>query len=149
MVPLKLSFATATLAALLTVGGCATGPAAPAEPPSLYQRLGGRDAIAAVVDEAIGNISVDTRINHRFGNAGIAHLKSTLVDLLCARSGGPCTYGGQDMATAHEGMNIRDDEFEALIQDLGRALDKFKVPASEKAEVLALLGRMKNAIIEH
>jgi len=146
MVPLKSLFTTAALAALLTVGGCATGPA---EPPSLYLRLGGRDAIAAVVDDAIGNISADTRINHRFGNAGIAHLKSTLVDLLCARSGGPCTYVGQDMATAHEGMNIRDDEFEALIQDLGQALDKFRVPAREKAEVLALLGRMKNAIIGH
>ena len=149
MVPLKFMFAGATLAALLIVGGCATRPAAPVEPPSLYQRLGGRDAIAAVVDDAIGSISVDTRINHRFGNAGIAHLKSTLVDLLCARSGGPCSYGGQDMATAHEGMNIRGDEFEALIQDLARALDKFKVPAPEKAEVLALLGRMKNAIIGH
>jgi hemoglobin len=137
-------FATALLAAALATGGCASGPA---EAPSLYQRLGGRDAIEAVVDDAIGHISVDPRINQRFASAAIAPLKRDLVDLLCARSGGPCIYTGRDMARAHEGMNIRDDEFDALIEDLVKSLDKFKVPVKEKGELLGILGPMKGDIV--
>jgi len=108
-------FAIALLAAALATDGCANRPA---EDPSLYKRFGGREAIEAVVDDAIANISADPRINQRFASAAIPHLKRDLVDLLCARSGGPCVYAGRDMASAHEGMNIRDDEFDALIEDL-------------------------------
>ncbi|MEP7296257.1 MAG: group 1 truncated hemoglobin [Burkholderiales bacterium] len=139
-------FAAALLAAALVAGGCASPPA---ESASLYQRLGGRDAIEAVVDDAIVNISADPRINQRFASATISHLKRDLVDLLCSRSGGPCLYAGRDMASAHEGMNIRDDEFDALMEDLVKSLDKFKVPAREKNEALTILGRMKNAITGH
>jgi hemoglobin len=138
-----------TLAALLALGGCTTARMPPTQDRSLYQRLGGKDAITAVVDDAIGNVSADVRINQRFANAGSSALTKNLVELICARTGGPCTYAGRDMSAAHEGMNIRDDEFDALVEDLMKALDKFKVPAQEKAEVAVILGQMKNAITGH
>ncbi len=139
----------ASLAAFLAFAGCAMQPMTPMQDPSLYQRLGGKDAITAVVDDAIGNIAADTRINRRFGGTDSAHLKKNLVDQICAGTGGPCTYTGRNMSAAHEGLNIRDDEFDALVEDLVKALDKFKVPAREKGDLLAILGRMKNAIVGH
>jgi hemoglobin len=142
----KLVCAFAMLATLLAVGACAMAPTAA---PSLYQRLGGHDAITAVVDDAIANIATDPRINPRFSSAAISPLKSKLVALLCARTGGPCTYTGLDMSSAHEDMNIRDDEFDALVDDLVKSLNKFKVPAREQRELLVILGQMRNAIVGH
>ena len=134
------------LTAALSIAACAATQ--PAQAPTLYERVGGRAAIAAVVDDAIVNMSADTRINRRFANAGPG-LTKNLVDLLCVRAGGPCKYTGLDMATAHEGMFIRDDEFDALVEDIAKSLDKFKVPAREKAEVLVILRQMRNAIVGH
>jgi len=134
---------TAVLASLLMFAGCAT------EPPSLYQRLGGRAAIEAMVTDAIGNISADTRINQRFHDLDAAKLSKNLVDLVCERSGGPCVYAGKDMSAAHDDMFIRDDEFDALVEDMVKSMDKFKIPAREKAELLAFLGKTKNAIVGH
>jgi len=134
------------LIAALSIAGCAAAPAAQA--PTLYERLGGYAALTAVVDDAIDNVSTDPRISRRFANAGPG-LTKNLVDLLCLRAGGPCKYSGQDMATAHEGMFIRDDEFDALVEDIAKSLDRFKVPAREKAEALAILRQMRNAIVGH
>lgn len=139
----KSALATAALAAWFALAGCVTQPA------SLYQRLGGRAAISAVVDDAIGNISVDARINKFFLHANAPGLSSNLVDLICERTGGPCTYRGHDMSASHEGMNIRDAEFDALVEDLFKSLAKFKVPAREQAEVKVVLERMRNAIVGH
>ena len=144
MKPLARVFAP--LIASLVVGACAM---APRPAPSLYQRLGGHDAITAVVDDATANIAADPRINQRFSSAAIPSLKDKLVALLCARTGGPCTYTGLDMSSAHEDMNIRDDEFDALVDDLVKSLGKFKVPAREQGELLVMLGQMRNAIVGH
>lgn len=139
----------AASAALLVLAACATRESGPAATPTLYQRLGGQDAITAVVDDAVDQIAADPRINGRFGGTGIPHLKARLVELLCLRSGGPCVYTGRDMAAAHEGMNIRDDEFDALAQDVARSLAKFKVPAREQDELMRILGQMRNAVVGH
>ena len=136
--------ALAAIAALSILAGCAV----PRPEPSLYQRLGGHPALTAVVDDAIGNVSTDPRINQRFANAGPG-LTNNLVELVCARSGGPCVYKGRDMSISHEGMQIRDDEFDALIEDFVKSLDKFKVPAREQRELLAILEQMRNAIVGH
>ena len=140
------------LIAALAIAGCAGGQVAqaPAQAPqkTLYERLGGRAAITAVVDDAIATVSVDPRIKSRFANAGPG-LTKNLVDLVCLRTGGPCKYTGADMATAHEGMFIRDEEFDALVEDMAKSLDKFKVPQREKDESLALLRQMRNAIVGH
>src|SRR5258708_2119467 len=99
--PGKLTLTTAMLAASLALlSACATQPA-PMPEQTLYQRLGGRAAIDAVVADSIGNISADARINRRFVGAGAA-LNKNLADLLCERSGGPCAYTGLDMSAAHE-----------------------------------------------
>lgn len=133
-------------AAALFIAACTT--AQPVQAPTLYERLGGHAALTTVVDDAIVNVSADPRISRRFANAGPGLTKS-LVDLLCLRAGGPCKYHGLDMATAHEGMFIRDDEFDALVEDIAKSLDKFKVPAREKGEALAILRQMRNAIVGH
>jgi len=145
----KIALVAATLASLLSLGGCATQPPAPAPQPSLYQRLGGLDALDAVVSDALLNVAGDARINQRFKGTGLPKLKKNLVDLLCERTGGPCTYTGLDMSAAHEGMNIRDDEFDALVEDMVKSFDKFKVPPREKGELMVALGKMKNAIVGH
>jgi hemoglobin len=125
--------------------------AAPAEPPaapkSLYVRLGGIDAITAVVDDFVGRTTTDPRIRDRFFNADPVHLKKMLVELVCMATGGPCTYSGRDMPTAHAGMDLVDEEFGALVENLKGTLDKFKVPAQEQGELLTPLAAMKPQIV--
>ena len=114
---------------------------------SLYDRLGGKPAIQAVVDDFIGNVAGDARINKRFANANVPRLKTMLVDQICEATGGPCKYTGASMVDAHRGMNINDGEFTALVEDLVKSLDKFKVPQKEKTELLTALGGMKGQIV--
>jgi len=114
----------------------------------LYERLGGGPAITRIVDNAIANVSADPRINQRFANLGPG-LPRNLGDLICLRTGGPCKYTGANMSTAHEGMFIRDDEFDALVEDMAKSLDKSDVPARERDEVLVIFRQMRNAIVGH
>jgi hemoglobin len=86
--------------------GCASRDSAMMEKKPLYDRLGGKPAITAVVDDFIGNVAGDTRINRRFVDANIPQLKTMLVDQICQATGGPCTYKGQTMKAAHQGMKI-------------------------------------------
>jgi len=114
---------------------------------SLYDRLGGKDAITAVVEDFVGNVAGDKRINAFFANADIPHLKQMLVDQICEATGGPCKYTGKDMKTSHNGMNIKEADFNALVEDLVKSLDKFKVGEKEKGELLTALGGMKGDIV--
>jgi hemoglobin len=104
--------------------------------------------IASVVDEFVTNVAVDNRINGRFATADLARLREHLLDQFCMMTGGPCVYKGRDMKSTHAGMKITGLEFDALVEDLVRALDRFKVPAREKGELLHLLGPMKREIVE-
>ena len=131
---------------LVLAAGCAGRDSAMTEK-SLYDRLGGKPAITAVVDDFIGNVAGDARINKRFADANIPQLKTMLVDQICQATGGPCTYKGQTMQAAHKGMKITDAEFNALVEDLVKSLDKFKVGAQEKNELLSALGGMKGDIV--
>jgi hemoglobin len=120
---------------------------------SLYERLRGKTAITAVVDEFVGRVAADNRINHFFAStaanpAQLAAFKGKLVDQICQAAGGPCTYAGRDMKTAHQGMGITAADFNALVEDLVGALDKFKVGAAEKDQLLGVLGPMQGAIVE-
>jgi hemoglobin len=117
-------------------------------PKSLYERLGGRPAITAVVEDFVGNVARDKRINGFFANADIPRLKRLLVQQICAGSGGPCKYEGRSMREAHRGLGVRNEDFNALVEDLVRSLDKFKVPAREKQELLALLGPMRTDVVQ-
>ena len=140
------------LAFILGCGGKAAPPSTPAliaaKPKAeLYERLGGQRAIVAVVDEFIGRVATDDRIKLRFINTDIPRLKSLLVEFVCMATGGPCKYSGQDMETSHAGMEIVDEEFDALVEDLSGALDKLHVPAKEKGELLGALGPLKPSIV--
>ena len=114
---------------------------------SLYERLGGKPAITAVVDDFVGNVAADNRINGFFAKTDIARLKRLLVEQICAGSGGPCAYTGRDMKTTHTGMGVGDPQFTALVEDLVKSLERFKVPAREKNELLGVLGPMKTDIV--
>ena len=127
--------------------GCASMESGGMAQKPLYDRLGGKPAIQAVVDDFIGNVAGDGRINKRFANANIPRLKTMLVDQICEASGGPCKYTGQTMKASHTGMKITDAEFGALVEDLVKSLDKFKVGAQEKSDLLGALGGMKGDIV--
>jgi hemoglobin len=120
---------------------------------SLYERLGKKEAIAAVVDEFVSRVAADSRINAFFQATAsdpkrLAAFKARLVDQICEASGGPCKYKGKDMKSAHLGMHITGADFDALVEDLVGALDKFKVGDHEKQQLLGALGPMKGEIVE-
>lgn len=142
------------------LAGCATME----PPPTLYERLtardflpggaertvAGRDALALVVDDFVANVVADGRINERFKALKppeVNRLKSNLADQLCQASGGPCSYLGRDMKTAHAGMKITDAEWNATVEALVKALDRRKVPEKEKGELLGALGPLRGDIV--
>jgi len=142
-----IGFVLLTLTLSLTA--CATVADKPSMP-TLYQRLGGREAIRGVVDDFVANVVADNRINGRFkGMPGpaVEQFKTHLSDQICDAAGGPCAYLGRDMKASHKGMKITDAEWSATVEALVKALDKNKVPAKEKGEVLAVLGPMKGNIV--
>jgi hemoglobin len=110
---------------------------------SLYWRLGGPDALNAAVDELIKVSKADPRMNGRITGGCQAKLK----EQLCAATGGPCTYTGRDMKTAHRGMNITEAEFAATADNLVKVLDAFKVPEKEKNELVGLIAPMKGEVV--
>jgi hemoglobin len=124
----------------------AAKPAPPA-PKALFDRLGGLPAITAVVDEFVARTTTDPRIKERFFNTDANNLKRLLTELVCMKTGGPCKYSGRDMASSHAGMDLVDEEFTALVENLAGALDKFKVPEKEKSELLGALGPLKPDIV--
>src|SRR5215813_9481309 len=119
-----------------------------AQEKSLYDRLGGKDSIKAVVDEFVTRVAADNRINKKFAKSNIDRVKFELVEQICMATGGPCKYTGLDMKTAHKNMGVTEGEFNALVEDLVGALDKFNVGATEKNELLSILGPMKSQIVE-
>jgi len=120
------------------------------ETKTLYARLGGYDAIAAVADDLVARLRSDAQLGrfwaHR-GEDGIRREKQLLVDFLCASAGGPLYYTGRDMATSHKGMGINEGDWQILIGHLNATLDKFSVPAPERQEVLAFVNSTKTDMV--
>jgi len=114
---------------------------------SLYSRLGGKAAIRLVVEDFVQNVAEDRRINGFFGTTNIPRLKRLLVEQICQASGGPCRYSGRSMRAAHRGLGIGNADFNALVQDLGRSLNKYGVPAREQRELTAILLPLKREIV--
>ena len=116
---------------------------------SLYDRLGGVDAIKLVIKDFVEEqVAKDTRINARFANADIPRLEQMLTDQVCQATGGPCTYTGKNMKEAHTGMGITDADFNALVEDLKKSLAKFNVPQAEQDELIGALAKMHDDIVE-
>jgi hemoglobin len=146
MNPLRITAVVGLSAAVVAVAiGCArhTKPEA-----SLYDRLGGKSAISAVVGDFLRTVGSDSRIQHQAAPERVPMLTANLVDLVCQATGGPCEYQGRPMKAAHAGMGITGGEFEAVVDDLVQTLDHYQVPEREKNELLAMLAPMRGDIVE-
>jgi hemoglobin len=115
---------------------------------TLYDRLGGMEAITAVVENFRDRVAADDRINLKFARTDLARLRKMLIDQVCEATGGPCRYNGRSMKEAHAGMGVTKGEFDALVEDLVKTLQEFKVPGGEQSELLAILGPLKSDIVE-
>jgi hemoglobin len=123
------------------------------QPPTLYERLGGVYPIATVVDDFIDRIMVDPRLNanprvdeahHRVPPPGFKYL---VTEMVCWASGGPQKYTGRSMYESHKDMKITPGEWDAFMDDLQQTLDKFGVPAQEKAELKAIVDSTRADIV--
>ena len=115
---------------------------------SLYDRLGGGDAITALTESWVARVGGDDRANGKFVRTDIERLKKEIVDQLCEATGGPCTYTGRSMLETHAGMKVTAGEFEVVMQHLGATLDEFNVPKAEHDELVELLMPMRDQIVE-
>ena len=132
-------------------------PVASTPTKSLYERLGGKNAVTAVVDDFVMRAAADPKVNFtRKGVPGaewdatpanVAHLKAQLVDFLTMAFGGPNNYKGKDMKSAHAKMQITAAEFNAIAADLSATLDKFNVKDPEKKEVMGIAASTMNDIV--
>lgn len=151
---MKFRLIVVVLACLLLVAPAVlaqgSGGGTQAQSATLYQRLGGYDALAAVTDDFIGRLVTDPQLARFFTGLSTdskVRIRQHVVDFLCAATGGPCKYTGRDMKTAHTGLNITDSDWNVTVKDLTATLDKFKVPDKEKNEVLQAIAAQKGDIV--
>jgi len=145
--------ALAAFVLALSVAGSALAQQTAVAPPtpSLYKRLGGYDALAAVTDDFVGRLASDPQISRFFvghSTDSIKKIRQLVVDQLCAATGGPCIYIGRDMKTSHAGLNITEKDWDSSVKHLVATLDKFSVPSKEKDEVLGAVSTLKKDIVE-
>lgn len=134
---------------LFIASACATK--SQAQERSLYQRLGGYDAIAAVTDDFLARLTTEPQLTRFFTGLGVdsqKRLRQHLVNQLCEMSGGPCIYTGRSMKATHAGLGITGRDWEAGVKQLIATLDKFRVPDKEKQEVLSAVSSLKPEIVE-
>jgi len=146
------------LIALLSVAAAAQAPmnagdnnGAGQTKKSLYARLGGYDAIAAVVDDFIGRLVADKRFEKFFvghSEDSLKKIRMHVIDQFCAAAGGPCVYTGRDMRASHHGLGITSDDWDASAKHLVESLDRFKVPQAEKDELMAFVATLKKDIVD-
>jgi hemoglobin len=118
---------------------------------SLYERLGGYDAVAAAVDDLLQRLTSDPQLGVYWRGHSKDSMKrdrQLLVDFLCAAAGGPVVYRGRDMKTSHEGLQISESDWRIFVEHTTATLDKFRVPAREKAEFLEAAASLKGDIVE-
>lgn len=143
-----------SLATLLAVGLTLTALPShqlSAQERTLYQRLGGYDAIAAVTDDFIGRMVTDPQLGRFFAGHSTdskMRIRQHVVDQLCAATGGPCVYKGRDMKTSHAGLGITEAQWNLAVSHLVATLNKFKVPEREQNELAAALTQLKPDIVE-
>ena len=118
---------------------------------SLYKRLGGYDALAAVTDDFITALATDKTLGRFFVGASDnskMRIRQLVLDQLCAATGGPCVYIGRDMKTVHKGLGISEDDWNIAVKHLVNTLNKFKVPEKEQKELASALTTLKADIVE-
>jgi hemoglobin len=118
---------------------------------TLYHRLGGYDAVVAVVDDLLARLKADAQLGrfwqHR-GEDGVLRERQLLINFLCSSAGGPLLYVGRDMTTAHKGMGISESDWQAFIGHVEDTLSTFEVPEDERTSVLGFIGGLKADIVE-
>ena len=118
---------------------------------TLYERLGGYNAIAAVANDLLSRLRADPQLGrfwaHR-GEDGIMREKQLLIDFLCASAGGPMYYRGRDMALTHRGMRISNSDWEVFLGHAATSLTKFQVPEAEQRDVVAFVQGLRNDCVE-
>jgi len=118
---------------------------------TLYERLGGYDAISAVANDLLPRLQADSQLarfwQHR-GEDGLKREKQLLIDFLCSGAGGPLYYTGRDMKTSHTGMKISESDWSAFLGHLNATLETFRVPQAERDEVVAFVQSTKSDIVE-
>jgi hemoglobin len=121
------------------------------EKTTLYERLGGYDAIAAVANDLLARLRADPQLGrfwaHR-GEDGVNRERQLLIDFLCASAGGPMYYRGRDMTLSHRGMRISESDWSVFLGHAAATLAKFQVPAAEQHEVVTFVQGLKNEIVE-
>ncbi len=129
-------------------------PVDPPKPKSLFEKLGGKDGIAKAVDAIIKKIGDDKKINAKFQKTikdpkKLDALKGHLVDQICAATGGPCEYKGKDMVAAHKGMNLKEAEFTAFMEDVTAGLKDAGVADEDAKVLIEALNGMKDMIVDN
>ncbi len=118
---------------------------------TLYERLGGYDAIAAVAGDLLPRLQADPRLGrfwqHR-GEDGVKRERQLLIDFLCSNAGGPLLYTGRDMKTSHRGMRVSESDWSAFLGHLHATLEAFHVPQAERDQVVAFVQSTKPDIVE-
>ena len=142
-----LMAAVLLLFGLAGCGGNADAPGRGASPPPVYQRLGGQPVLVAAVDDFMTIAAADPRIAFRFRDTDTTRFKAALVRQLCVSTGGPCEYTGRSMKEAHAGMGISNAEFNAMTQDLRRALTQHGVPIETQTDLVAVLEPMRDDVV--
>ncbi len=118
---------------------------------TLYERLGGHDAMVAVANDLLPRLQADSQLARFWqnrGTDGIQREKQLLIDFLCASAGGPRYYTGRDMKLSHVGMKISESDWSVFLQHLDATLDEFKVPPAERGDVVAFMQSTKADIVE-
>ena len=137
---------------LLVAALGAVSPAAAQGKDTLYKRLGGYDALAAVTDDFITALATDPKLGRFFVGASDnskARIRQLVLDQLCAATGGPCVYIGRDMKTVHKGLHITEEDWNISVKILMDTLKKFKVKEREQRDVVDALSKLKADIVEN
>src|SRR5688572_3790527 len=143
-------WAAAALLAFMAVGSASSEVSAQAGANTLYKRLGGFDAIAAVVDDFVPRLVTDPQLGRFFvghANETKGRIRQLALELVCQATGGPCVYIGRPMKAAHAGLGITEADWQTTVKHFVATLDKFKVPQKEKDELLGIVSGLKADIV--
>lgn len=135
------------LATALLLGAC-TANTQPPKDDSLYRDLGAKPGITRIVEDMLLHIAHDERIVEHFRNVNITRLRDKLIEQFCVEAGGPCTYTGDTMAESHKGQHLTRSDFNALVEDLIKAMEDQGVPVTAQNRLIARLAPMRGEVIE-
>ncbi|MGC3981481.1 MAG: group 1 truncated hemoglobin [Steroidobacteraceae bacterium] len=144
---MRISLKPLIATGILSVGFLADYAAGAANTPSLYERMGGAEVVTAVSNQLIDRTVADPKLKRSFDKVDIPRLKKLLIEQICALSGGPCKYSGDTMKEVHAGLNIRQDEFYGMVEELRTVMIDNHIELRERNELLALLAPMKRDVV--